>query len=125
MNILIAKTNPNPIYEQIKNQIKQSILRGEIMEGDLLPSVRGLAKELKVSVITTRRAYEDLENSGYILSIVGKGTYVAKQDPEILRQKQLLEINENIKKIIAKSKLIGLSLDDLQTLIKESYEEEN
>ena len=78
-----------------------------------------------MSVITTRRAYEDLENSGYILSIVGKGTYVAKQDPEILRQKQLLEINENIKKIIAKSKLIGLSLDDLQTLIKESYEEEN
>ena len=124
MNILISKTNSNPIYEQIKNQIKQSILRGEMMEGDLLPSVRGLAKELKVSVITTRRAYDDLESNGYIVSIVGKGTYVAKQDIEILRKKQLIKLNEKIKALIKESDLIGLSLGELQALIDETYKEE-
>lgn len=124
MNILISKTNPNPIYEQIKRQIKQSILQGELTEGDLLPSVRKLAKELKVSVITTRRAYDDLEMNGYIESIVGKGTYVAKQDIKTLRKKQLIKLNEKIKILIEESNLIGLSLGELQALIDEAYKEE-
>jgi GntR family transcriptional regulator len=77
MNILIASTSKEPLFQQIKEQIKQHIFSGELKEGDALPSMRALAKDLKVSVITTKRAYEDLENEGYLISSVGKGTFVA------------------------------------------------
>ncbi|MFL2072203.1 GntR family transcriptional regulator [Marinilactibacillus psychrotolerans] len=106
------------------NQIKQSILCGELTEGELLPSIRVLAKDLKVSIITTKRAYEELERGNYVTSIVGKGTYVAKQDIEIHRQKQLIKIEKNIRTLIYESKLISLNLKDIQGLIEKAYKEE-
>ena len=121
---MISKTSPNPIYEQIKNQIKQSIICGELTEGELLPSIRVLAKDLKVSIITTKRAYEELERGNYVTSIVGKGTYVAKQDIEIHRQKQLIKIDQNVKTLIYESKLISLDLKDITDLIEKAYKEE-
>ena len=87
MNIIISNTSKEPIYKQIKNQIKQSIFKGELQEGDALPSIRALAKDLHISVITTKRAYEDLEQEGFITSVVGKGSFVAGQNSDLIREK--------------------------------------
>lgn len=124
MNILLSKTADLPIYEQIKNQIKQSILNEELVEGELLPSMRELAKNLQVSVITTKRAYEDLESEGYVVSVVGKGTYVSQQDTAILREKYVTQIENNLAKVIFDSKLIDLSLKELMELIEKKYKED-
>ena len=94
MDIVISNSGGAPIYEQISSQIKAQIISGELREGDLLPSIRALAKELRISVITTKRAYEELEREGYVLTVAGKGTFVAGMDAELLRE-------ENYKKIEA------------------------
>src|SRR5690625_7384516 len=88
MNIVIATQSKEPLFQQIKEQIKQHIFSGTLKEGDALPSIRVLAKDLKVSVITTKRAYEDLEKEGYLISAQGKGTLVAGQQPHVLREWQ-------------------------------------
>ncbi|MGF3065875.1 GntR family transcriptional regulator [Facklamia sp. P12945] len=123
MNILISKLNPKPIYEQIKEQIIQAILNGDVEEGDLLPSVRGLAKDLKVSVITTKRAYEDLEREGYVTSVVGKGTYIAEQDHDFIRRKYLKRMEALIKNLIEESAMIDLSLEEIKVLVERIYKE--
>ncbi len=125
MNILLSKSSDKPIYEQIKNQIKKSIIRGEMVEGESLPSMRELAKNLQVSVITTKRAYEDLEAEGYVTSFVGKGTYVAKQNVAVLKESKVTQIEENLSKIIRDSKMIDLSLEELQLLVEKMYKEED
>lgn len=125
MNILLSKSSDKPIYEQIKNQIKKSIIRGEMVEGESLPSMRELAKNLQVSVITTKRAYEDLEAEGYVTSFVGKGTYVAKQNVAVLKESKVTQIEENLSKIIRDSKMINLSLEELQLLVEKMYKEED
>lgn len=124
MNIILSKTSDKPIYEQIKNQIKQSILRGDMVEGESLPSMRELAKKLQVSVITTKRAFEDLEAEGYVTSFVGKGTFVAKQNLTVLKESKILQIEEKLSTIIEESKMINLSLQDLQVLLEKKYKEE-
>nr|WP_068128799.1 GntR family transcriptional regulator [Nosocomiicoccus ampullae] len=123
MNILIDNTSKTPIYEQIVNQIKESIIHGELNEGDALPSMRKLAKDLKVSVITTKRAYEELENEGYTYSVVGKGSFVKEQNLEQIRERKLKLLEEMIDDVIQNSKSVNLSKDELFELINILYEE--
>ncbi|GLY12368.1 GntR family transcriptional regulator [Bacillus badius] len=123
MKIIISNSSKEPIYEQITNQIKSFILAGELREGAAIPSMRKLAKDLQVSVITTKRAYEELEKAGFIYSIVGKGSFVAEQNVEVMREKKLRVIEEQLSAVIANSREMGLSLDELQQLMKILYEE--
>ncbi|MGF2616274.1 GntR family transcriptional regulator [Rossellomorea vietnamensis] len=123
MKIIIANSSKEPIYEQITSQIKSSILAGELEEGAPIPSMRKLAKDLKISVITTKRAFEELEKEGFIYSIVGKGSFVAEQNLEMIKEKKQKVIEEQLSAVIANSREIGLSLDDLQELMKILYEE--
>lgn len=123
MQIIISNITKEPIYEQITNQIKSAILAGELQEGAAIPSMRNLAKELQISVITTKRAYEELEKAGFIYSIVGKGSFVAEQNLEVIREKKLKVIEEQMSSVITNSREIGLSLEELQDLLKILYEE--
>lgn len=123
MQIIISNSSKEPIYEQITNQIKSLILAGELQEGTAVPSMRKLAKDLRISVITTKRAYEELEKEGYIYSIVGKGSFVAEQNLELMREKKLKVIEEQLIAVITNSREIGVSLDELQQLLKILYEE--
>lgn len=123
MQIIISNSSKEPIYEQITNQIKSLILSGELQEGASLPSMRNLAKDLQISVITTKRAYEELEKAGFIYSIVGKGSFVAEQNLEVIKEKKLKVIEEQLSAVITNSREIGLSLDELQQLLKILYEE--
>ncbi|WP_342577080.1 GntR family transcriptional regulator [Psychrobacillus sp. FSL K6-2843] len=123
MQIIISNSSKEPIYEQITSQIKSLILAGELQEGAAIPSMRNLAKELQISVITTKRAYEELEKAGFIYSIVGKGSFVAEQNLEVIREKKLKVIEEQLSAVITNSREIGLSLDELQDLLKILYEE--
>lgn len=123
MKIIISNSSKEPIYEQIANQIKSAILSGDLTEGTALPSMRKLAKDLQISVITTKRAYEELEKAGFIYSIVGKGSYVAEQNLEVIREKKLKVIEEQLSAVITNSKEIGLSLDELKELLVILYEE--
>ena len=89
MNVIVSNASDKPIYEQIYSQIKGAILRGEAKEGDALPSIRALAKELRISVITTKRAFDDLERDGFICSVQGKGSFVAARNKELIREEHL------------------------------------
>ncbi|WP_066196181.1 MULTISPECIES: GntR family transcriptional regulator [Gracilibacillus] len=123
MQIMISNSSKEPIYEQILKQIQTKILSGELPEGTALPSIRGLAKDLKISVITTKRAYEELERSGFIYSIVGKGSFVAEQNLDVIREKKLRVIEEQLHAVISNSREIGLPYEELQELLKLLYEE--
>lgn len=123
MQIILANSSKEPIYEQITHQIKSSILSGDLKDGAALPSMRQLAKDLHVSVITTKRAYEELEKAGFIYSIVGKGSFVAEQNLEVMRERKLKAIEEQLSAVIMNSKEIGLSLDELLQLLKILHEE--
>ncbi|MDL4841096.1 GntR family transcriptional regulator [Aquibacillus rhizosphaerae] len=113
MNILLSTTSKEPLFQQIKEQIKQQIYTGELTEGEALPSMRVLAKQLKVSVITSKRAYEDLEKEGFLVSSVGKGTFVAGQQPHFLREWQVRELENDFEQLIADAKRLGLTKRDL------------
>lgn len=123
MQIVISNGNKEPIYEQIKRQIKESILRGELQEGELLPSIRQLAKDLHISVITTKRAYDDLEQEGFIVSVVGKGSFVAGQNRELLREMRLRWIEERLAEVVAESKALDVTLAELTDMLRLLYEE--
>ncbi|MBO1004864.1 GntR family transcriptional regulator [Pseudogracilibacillus auburnensis] len=124
MNILIATNSKVPLFEQIKDQIKQHIFTGKLHEGDSLPSMRVLAKELKVSVITTKRAYEELEREGYVISTIGKGTFVAGQQPHVLKEWQMREIENELERVVQSGKQIGLTKQDFIELLDVYYEED-
>ncbi len=123
MNIIISNSSGKPIYEQIVKQIKNLILTGELTEGDSLPSIRNLAQELRISVITTKRAYEELEKEGFVETVPGKGSYVAGQNKELLKEKRMRLIEEKLSQVVDESKLINLSLDELIEMLKILYEE--
>ena len=99
MNIIINNTSGVPIYEQIYVQLKNEIISGSLKENEPLPSIRGLAKGLRISVITTKRAYEELERSGYIYTLTGKGSFVAKRNTELIREEYLKEIENHLERI--------------------------
>ncbi|AKG03385.1 GntR family transcriptional regulator [Salimicrobium jeotgali] len=123
MQIIISNKSKEPIYEQITNQIKSSILANDLHEGAALPSIRQLAKDLQISVITTKRAYEELEKAGFIYSIVGKGSFVAEQNLEVIRERKYKAIEDQLSSVIANSREMGLSLEELQQLLRTLYEE--
>ena len=125
MNILISNSSGIPIYEQIYQQIKTLILIGELQEGEALPSMRLLAKELRISVITSKRAYEELEKSGLIYSITGKGSFVAPKNIELLREQHLREVEDLLKAAIKKSRTISLSLEEMEEMLSLLYDEED
>ncbi|WP_093337335.1 GntR family transcriptional regulator [Salibacterium halotolerans] len=124
MNILISNSSKEPVYEQVKNQIKQSILKGELKKDDPLPSMRRLAKELHISVITTKRAYEELEREGFITSFVGKGSFVAAQNIGPIQEKRRSVIERRLSDIAEESKNLGISLEELKKMLDMLYEED-
>lgn len=124
MDIIISNTSEKPIYEQITIQIKSLIMNGELKAGDMLPSIRLLAKELRISVITTKRAYEDLERDGFITTVVGKGSYVSDTNTEIIREEQLRLIEEHIVKAIDLARGSGVTLEELIGIMEVMYKED-
>ncbi len=118
MNIIISNANSAPIYEQLYNQIKNMIISGKLREGESLPSIRNLAKDLKISVITTKKAYEKLEIDGYINTVHGKGSFVSSQNTELLKETKLKEIEDYMQKIIEVSPAVNLTKEDLIEMFK-------
>lgn len=122
MNIIISNSSGEPIYEQITKQIKSLIFNGELCEDDALPSIRNLAQELKISVITTKRAYVELENEGFIYSVPGKGSYVSVQNKELIKEKRMKLIEDKLSEAINDSRLIGLTLEQLKQMLEILYD---
>lgn len=124
MDIKISNAGGVPIYEQIVSQVKAKIIAGELREGDALPSMRLLAKELRISVITTKRAYEELEREGFIVSMTGKGSFVAGRDLEFVREEQLRQIEEHMAAIAELAASCKLSFDELVEMLRLVFEGE-
>ena len=123
MNINISNTSTIPLYEQIVTQIKSQILNGSLQPEEGLPSIRNLAKELKVSIITTKRAYEELEKDGFIQTVVGKGTFVSNQNTERLKEITLYNLENKLEEIIKQAKSAGITLEEGLEIFKSIYEE--
>ena len=118
VNILISNANDKPIYEQICTQIKNAVLAGALRPGDALPSIRSLAKDLRVSVITTKRAYDELEKAGYLYTVPGKGCYVAEKNTQLVREAYLTQIEEHMTKILSLAAACGPTADDLAEMLR-------
>lgn len=118
MHIIIANSSSEPIYQQIVTQIKNLILKGDLTEAEGLPSIRLLAKELQISVITTKRAYEELERDGYIETVGGKGSFVAAQNTELLLEKRLRVVEEKVIEAIDAARTAGIKPEDLLAMFK-------
>ena len=124
MDIIISNSGDKPIYEQITAQIKNMIMSGKLKEGDPLPSMRLLAKELRISVITTNRAYEDLERDGFIVTMVGKGSFVKAADTSLVREEQLKRIEELLSKAIQIASQSGIEKEEISEMLELLYQEE-
>lgn len=122
MNIVINNSNDKPIYEQIKDQLKEKIISGELKASDALPSMRLLAKELRISVITTKRAYEELEREGFIITVTGKGSFVAEKNLDLIREESLKKIEDMLNKAVSLSQPLGLKLDDMIEMLTLLYD---
>ncbi len=122
MDIILRNGGDKPIYEQIADQIRAQILSGALKAGDALPSMRLLARDLRISVITTKRAYEELEREGFLASVPGKGCFVAPQDPALLRETQLRQVEELLSQAVDEARRGGLSLDELRELLDILYQ---
>lgn len=118
MNIIIRNSGDTPIYEQIVTQIKNAIVAGELQEGEALPSMRLLARELRISVITTKRAYEELEKGGYVYTVPAKGSYVAQQSTQLVREAYLTQIEEHIQEILSLAAACGLGEEEVLDLFR-------
>ncbi|HIS49294.1 MAG TPA: GntR family transcriptional regulator [Candidatus Gallacutalibacter pullistercoris] len=123
MDIIISNSSSSPIYEQITRQIKEHILQGELKAGDALPSMRVLAKELRISLITTKRAYEELERDGFIETVPGKGCFVSEKNTEFLREEQLRQVEGFLQQAAEAARRCGLSLDELREMLEILYNE--
>ncbi|MBQ1326556.1 MAG: GntR family transcriptional regulator [Eubacterium sp.] len=123
MDIIISNLSNDPIYLQIVNQIKAMIMSGELAPGEALPSMRNLAMQMRISLITTKRAYEELERDGFIESYTGKGSFVKAQNKEMLREESFRQIEEHISQAVDKAKLSGIELDELLGIMKTLYME--
>ena len=122
MNIIISNASDKPIYEQIYDQIKSLILSGALQEGDLLPSIRLLAKELRISVITTKRAYSELEQDGFIVTVAGKGSYIAAQNTQLIREETLRKIEEDLTHAVFLARQCGVSMAELTDILTMLFE---
>ena len=123
MDIIISNTSGVPIYEQIEEQIKSQIMTGSLVAGEALPSMRVLAKELKISIITTKRAYEDLEREGFIESVTGKGSFVKAVNSDIVKENMMFEIQELLDKACDKAVIGKVTRDELKEMIDLLYDE--
>ena len=124
MKILISTTIHTPIYEQIVNQIRDAVVKGELAAGEGIPSIRALARDLQVSVITTKRAYEELEQEGVIESVPGRGFYICRQNNDHLRERQMMNLEKQFSDLLLESKRAGMNLEDIVEMIKVLYEEQ-
>lgn len=124
MKILISNTSENPLYQQIKDQIKDAILKEKLVEGDPLPSIRAFANDLSVSVLTIRRVYEELEKEGFVTSQVGKGTFVSASNIELLRDSKRRLVEEKMQDMIHMAKTMGITKDELNAMMDILYEED-
>jgi GntR family transcriptional regulator len=124
LNIVVSNSSAVPIYEQISQQIKNCIMTGNLNEKDPLPSIRKLAKELSISVITTKRTYEELEQEGYILSIPGKGFFVSAQNKEFLREQRIKIVEEKLLDAVIAGKMIGLTRSEMREMLQLLLEED-
>ena len=124
MKVIISNSSPDPIYEQINRQIKAQIISGDLAEGEALPSIRKLAQELQISVITTKRAYDEHEREGFINTVSGKGTYVAVQNQELLKEKKMKIVEEKLAEAVSEAKMMGIGLDHLEDMLKLLFKED-
>ena len=124
MNIIITNSSGLPIFEQIENSIKEAIFSNELKEGEMLPSVRSLANDLKISFLTVKRAYDELEKAGFIKTVQGKGSYVAPKNLDLIKEEKLKEIQGYIEKIYEVSKISNISKEEVIELFKLIFEEE-
>ena len=122
MNIIISNNSSIPIYEQIKIAIKQAIFSNELKEEDMLPSVRNMANDLKISFLTVKRSYDELEQEGYIKTVQGKGSFVAPKNLELIKEEKLKEIQDHIEKIYDISKVSNISEEEIKELFKMIFE---
>ena len=125
MKIIISNSSPDPIYEQVNRQIKAQIISGELLEGEALPSIRRLAQDLQISVITTKRAYEELEKEGFIDTVEGKGSFVAMQNKELLREKKMKIVEEKLAAAVGQSRLLGITRAELEEMLDLLYGEKD
>ena len=125
MDIFISNTSGKPIYELIAAQIKDKILTGQLKEEELLPSIRLLAKELRISVITTKRAYEELERAGFIVTVAGKGSYVAPQNPQLMREEHLRRIEQHLSNAIEEARTGGIPQEEIYNILNLLYQEKD
>lgn len=124
MNIILCSSSDEPIYRQIVSQIKSQILSGELTEGEALPSIRILAQQLRISAITTKRAYEELERDGFIETVGGKGCFVKPQNKEFLREEIVRQAEELMRKACDKARIGGISLEELREILDLCYGED-
>ena len=125
MKIIIANSSPDPIYEQVNRQVKAQIISGELREGEPLPSIRRLAQDLQISVITTKRAYEELEKEGFIDTVEGKGSFVAMQNKELLREKKMKIVEEKLAAAVDEARLLGITRAELEEMLDLLYGEKD
>ena len=118
MDVIVSNASDKPIYEQIYTQLKGAILRGELREGDPLPSIRALAKDLRISVITTKRAFDDLERDGFIYSVQGKGSFVAAKNRELMREEHLKQIEQKLAEALELARQGGISDEELAEMFQ-------
>jgi GntR family transcriptional regulator len=123
-SILVSNSSPKPIYAQVAEQLRTQIISRALPEGLELPSIRALARDLRISVITTKRAYDELESCGFVLTVPGKGTFVAARNEEAFREERLREIEETLAKACSEAKILGLSKGELGGMLDILYEEE-
>ena len=123
MKIIISNSSNEPIYTQLANQLRSHIMKGELKEGELLPSIRGLARDLQISVITTKRSYDELEKEGFIQSVPGKGSYVAFQNEELMKEKKLKIIEDKLMEVVKESQLMGFSKGEIIEILNILFEE--
>ncbi|MCQ2497301.1 MAG: GntR family transcriptional regulator [Lachnospiraceae bacterium] len=123
MNIIINNSSGVPIYEQIEEQIKSQIMTGDLVTGEALPSMRILAKDLKISIITTKRAYEDLERDGFIESVTGKGSFVKGINSDLIKENMMFAIQELLETAVDKAIIGKVSYDEMEEMLKLLYEE--
>jgi len=124
LKIIISNSSSDPIYEQVTKQIKSQIISGDLTEGDPLPSIRKLAQELQISVITTKRAYEELEKEGFIDTVGGKGCFVAMQNKELLREKKMKTVEEMLSSTVSEAKKLGINFSELKEMLELIYSDE-
>ncbi len=122
MDIIISNSSSDPIYLQIVNQIKAMIMSGELSPGDALPSMRNLAMQMRVSLITTKRAYEELERDGFIETYTGKGSFVKAQNAELLREENLKQIEKLLTEAVDKARMSGVSNDEMKEILDMLFE---